>query len=81
MNVCVALRQMNFVKLLFKNQGNLICEIRFNFNCFLSKTLQKRMPGISVTCCGWAMLSDNDVRVMTSSLTPTSALLVKDRRK
>ena len=27
-----------------------------------------------VTCYGWAMLSDNEVRVMTSSLTPTSHL-------
>ena len=53
------------------------CEIRFKVNCFVSKTLPKRMPGISVTCCGWAMLSDNDVRVMTSSLTLTSALSVK----
>ena len=34
--------------------------------CFVSKTLPKRMPGICVTCCGWAMLSDNDVGVMTS---------------
>ena len=35
------------------------------------------MPGICVTCCGWAMLSDNEVGVMTSSLTPTSPLSVK----
>ena len=47
------------------------CEIRFKGNCFVRKTL----PGICVTCCGMAMLSNNDVRVMTSSLTPTSALL------
>ena len=52
------------------------CEIRFNVNCFVSKTLPKRMPDICVTCC-WAMLSDNDVGVMTSSLTSTSALSVK----
>ena len=53
------------------------CEIRFKINCFVSKTLPKRMPGTCVTCCGCAMLSDNEVRVMTSSLTPTSALSVK----
>ena len=43
----------------------------------LRSILPKRMPGVCVTCCGWAMLSDNDVRVMTSSLTPTSPLSVK----
>ena len=54
-----------------------VCEIRFKANCFVSKTVPKRMPGVCVTCCGWAMLSDNDVRVMTSSLTPTSPLSVR----
>ena len=53
------------------------CEICFKVNCFVSKTLSKRMPGVCITCCGWAMLSDNYVRVMTSSLTPTSPLSVK----
>ena len=53
------------------------CEIRFKVNCFVSKTFPKRMPDICVTCCGWAMLSDNDVGVMTSSLTSTSALSVR----
>ena len=53
------------------------CEIRFKVNGFVSKILPKRISGICVTCCGWAMPSDNDVRVMTSSLTPTSALSVK----
>ena len=53
------------------------CEIRFKVDCFVSKTLPKRMAGICVSCCGWAMLSDNDVWNMTSSLTPTSALSVK----
>ena len=49
------------------------CEIRFKGNCFVRKTL----PGMCVTCCGiMAMLSNNDVRVMTSSLTPTLALSV-----
>ena len=54
-----------------------VCEIRFKANCFVSKTLQKRMPGVCVTCCGWAMLSDNNVKVMTSSFTPTSPLSVR----
>ena len=41
---------------------------------FESKTLSRRMSAICVTCYDWAMLSHNDVRVVTSSLTPTSAL-------
>ena len=53
------------------------CGIRFKVNCFVSKILPKRMPGACITCCGWAMLSDNDVRVMTSSLTAKSSLSVK----
>ena len=35
--------------------------------------------GLCVTCCGWALLSDNDVRVMTSSLTPTSPTSVREQ--
>ena len=53
------------------------CEIRCKVNCFESKTLPKRMPDICVTCRGWAMLSDNDVGVMTSSLTSTTAVSVR----
>ena len=50
--------------------------IRFKVICFVSKTLPKRMPRVCVTCCVWSMLSDNDVRDMTSSLTTTSPLSV-----
>ena len=32
---------------------------------------------VCVACCGWAMLSNNDVRVMTSSFTPPSPLSVR----
>ena len=39
------------------------CEIRYKVNCFGSKTLPKGMPGVCVTCCGWATLSDNEVRL------------------
>ena len=35
--------------------------------------------GLCVTCCSWALLSDNDVRVMTSSLTPTSPTSVRQQ--
>ena len=80
-NVCVVLRQMYLVKLLcfFLNLGNLIytvVKIRFNVIGFVCKTLAKQMPCIFVTCCVWAMLFDNGVRVVTSSLTRTSSLSV-----
>ena len=48
---------------------------------FCQQYIAKTNVGPCVTCCGWALLSDNDVRVMTSSLTPTSPPSVRQQSR